>query len=130
MKMPEPEAWGRSFTEATNEDAEIGAHGKYYSCSFLWDMEDRKVLVDMHKGKVDRLNLDPQPLDAYQFALRAPAETWRGMGEKTPKPMYHGIWAASFRKGMTMEGDLLVLMQNLRCFTRQIEILRDTGVPV
>jgi hypothetical protein len=44
--------------------------------------------------------------------------------------MYHGIWAASFRKGMNMEGDLLVLMQNLRCFTRQIEILRDTGVPV
>ena len=65
MKMPEPQAWGRSFTEATNEDAEIGAHGTYYSCSFLWDMEDRKVLVDMHKGKVERLNLDPQPLDAY-----------------------------------------------------------------
>ena len=28
------------------------------------------------------------------------------------------------------EGDLLVLMQNLRCLTRQIEILRETGVPV
>jgi hypothetical protein len=29
-----------------------------------------------------------------------------------------------------MEGDLLLLMQNLRAFTRQIEILRETGVPV
>jgi hypothetical protein len=25
---------------------------------------------------------------------------------------------------------VLVLMQNLRCFTRQIELLRTTGVPV
>ena len=44
--------------------------------------------------------------------------------------MFHGIWAASFRKDLKLEGDLLVLMQNLRCFTRQIEILRETGVPV
>jgi hypothetical protein len=29
-----------------------------------------------------------------------------------------------------MEGDLLVLMQNLRCFMRHVEILRQTGVPV
>jgi hypothetical protein len=72
--MSEPGAWARSFTQATNEDAEIGAHGEYYSCSFMWDMGDRKVLVDMHKGKVERINLDPQPLDAYQFAPRAPRE--------------------------------------------------------
>ena len=28
------------------------------------------------------------------------------------------------------EGDLLVLMQNLRCITRQIELLRIVGSPV
>jgi hypothetical protein len=96
----------------------------------MLDMEERKVIVDMHKGKVEKINLEPQPLDAYDFALRAPADTWRGMGQKVPEPMYHGIWAASFRRNLSMEGDLLVLMQNLRAFTRQIEILRETGVPV
>ena len=44
--------------------------------------------------------------------------------------MYHGIWAASFQRDMSLEGDLLVLMQNLRTLTRQIELLRKTGVPV
>jgi hypothetical protein len=44
-----------------------------------------------------------------------------------PKPMYHGIWSASFRRDMRLEGDLLVLMQNLRCLTRQLELLRLTG---
>jgi hypothetical protein len=31
---------------------------------------------------------------------------------------------------MTLEGDVLVLMQNLRCLMRQIELLRTVGVPV
>jgi hypothetical protein len=128
--MPSAEQWAQEFSRATDEDREIGAHGKYYSCSYLLDMAEQKVIVDMHRGKVENINLDPAPLDAYDFAVRAPAATWRGMGEAVPKPMFHGIWAASFREGMTMEGDLLVLMQNLRCFTRQIEILRETGVPV
>jgi hypothetical protein len=31
---------------------------------------------------------------------------------------------------MSLEGDLLVLMQNLRCVVRHLELLRETGVPV
>jgi hypothetical protein len=44
--------------------------------------------------------------------------------------MYHGIWAATFQRDMRLDGDVLVLMQNLRCLTRQIELLRTVGVPV
>jgi hypothetical protein len=128
--MATAEQWAQDFSRATDEDPEIGAHGKYYSCSYMLDMDEQKIIVDMHRGKVEKINLNPAPLDAYDFALRAPVATWRGMGEAVPRPMFHGIWAASFREGMKMEGDLLVLMQNLRCFTRQIEILRETGVPV
>lgn len=128
--MPDVKAWAKEFKATTDTDPELSAHGKYFSCSYLLDMTDKRVIVDMHRGKVENVNTDVQPLDHYQFALRAPAETWRGMGAEMPEPMYHGIWAASFRKGMTMEGDLLVMMQNLRCLTRQIELLRVTGVPV
>jgi hypothetical protein len=128
--MAAVQAWADEFANATEGDPELSAHGKYYSCTYMFDMDDEKVIVDMHRGKVENINVDPAPLDAYDFALRASAETWRGMGEPMPAPMYHGIWAASFRKDLRMEGDLLVLMQNLRCFTRQIELLRETGVPV
>jgi hypothetical protein len=44
--------------------------------------------------------------------------------------MYHGIWSATFQRDMQLEGDVLVLMQNLRCITRQIELLRVIGSPV
>ena len=123
--------WVGEFTRASNEDPELQAHGKFYTCSFLLDMEEHTFQVAMHSGEVEEILVDPGPLDKrYQFVIRASAETWRNFGKETPPPMYHGIWAASFQRNMSLEGDLLVLMQNLRTLTRQVELLRETGVPV
>ena len=122
--------WASKFKSLTDSDQTIAAMGKYYSCTFLWDMTERKVIIEMHDGKVKNINVDPAPLDPYDFALRASAETWREFAQPMPKPMYHGIWAASFRKDLKIEGNHLIMMQNLRNFTVQFELLRKCGVPV
>ena len=125
------DAWADAFSRATDEDPEIQAHGKYFTCSYLLDMTDHRFVVTVSRGKVVDVAIDPGPLDVpYEFAIRASADTWRHFGVATPEPMYHGIWAASFQRDMKLEGDILVLMQNLRCLTRQIELLRAVGVPV
>ena len=127
----EPREWAERFKARSNADPELGAHGKYFDCSYLMDMGEHRVVVKMHAGKVDDAVIDPGPMDEnYQFALRASPETWHKFAQPTPDPMYHGLWAASFRRDMRLEGDLLVMMQNLRCLTRQLELLRETGVPV
>ena len=122
--------WASKFKNLTDNDETIQCMGKYYTCSFMYDMTDRKVIVEMHDGKVKRINTDPAPLDPYDFALRASAQTWREFAKPVPKPMFHGIWAASFCEDLKLEGNLLVLMQNLRNFTVQFELLRKCGVPV
>lgn len=122
--------WASKFKSLTNNDETIQVMGKYYTCTFMLDMGDCKVIVDMHDGKVKDINTNPQPLDAYDFALRASPQTWREFGKPIPKPMFHGIWSASFRKDLKLEGNLLVLIQNLRNFTVQFELLRKSGVPV
>ena len=122
--------WAKKYEEATNSDETIGAMAKYYSCSFMFDMEKAKVIIEMHDGKVKNINTNPGPLDPYDFALRASANTWKEFSRPIPKPMYHGIWSASFRKDLKIEGNHLVLMKNLRNFTVQFELLRKTGVPV
>lgn len=123
--------WVDEFRRLNDADPELSAHGKYFTCSYLLDMEERRYAVRMNAGKVAEIAVDPGPLDVpYQFAIRASADTWRNFSEPVPAPMYHGIWAASFQKDMRLEGDILVLMQNLRCVTRQIELLRQTGSPV
>lgn len=126
-----PQQWADAFARASDQDPEIQAHGRYFTCSYLLDMDQHTFVVEMASGKVHAITVDPGPLDRpYQFAIRASAETWQGFGVPVPAPMFHGIWAASFRRDMKLEGDVLVLMQNLRCVTRQIELLRAVGVPV
>ena len=126
----EIENWAKKYEELTNSDDTIGAMAKYYTCSFMFDMEKAKVIIEMHDGKVKNINTNPAPLDPYDFALRASANTWREFGQPMPKPMYHGIWSASFQRDLKIEGNHLVLMQNLRNFTVQFELLRKSGVPV
>ena len=123
--------WAEAFAQASNQDPEVQAHGKYFTCSYLLDMADHSFVVQVSRGQVVDVSIDTGPLDVpYEFAIRASADTWRHFGVPTPEPMYHGIWAASFQRDMKLEGDILVLMQNLRCITRQIELLRVVGVPV
>jgi len=131
MVVDTAQKWVEEFRRTSDEDEELQAHGKYYSCNYLLDMEEHQFLISMHAGKVEEILIDPGPLDArFQFIIRASAETWRNFAKEIPPPMYHGIWAASFRGDMSIEGDQLVMMQNLRSLTRQIELLRKTGVPV
>ena len=130
-RAPSAQAWADAFAEASNTDPEIQAHGKYFTCSYLLDAIERSYVVEVQSGRVTNVAVDPGPLDvAYDFAIRASAETWRGFGEPVPAPMFHGIWAATFQRDMRLEGKVLVLMQNLRCITRQIELLRVVGAPV
>jgi hypothetical protein len=130
-RAPAPADWARAFAEANDRDPEIQAHGKYFTCSYLLDMTDHTFVVRVVSGEVATVAVDPGPLDVpYQFAIRASADTWRNFGVAVPAPMYHGIWAATFQRDMRLDGDVLVLMQNLRCLTRQIELLRTVGVPV
>jgi hypothetical protein len=123
-------SWASKFKSLSDSDRTIAAMGKYYTCTYLWDMIDRKVIIEMHDGKVKHINTDPQPLDPYDFALRASAASWREFGQPMPRPMFHGIWAASFREDLKIEGNHLIMMQNLRNFTLQFELLRKCGVPV
>lgn len=122
--------WAVSFSDASDNDPTIAAMAKYFTCKYLWDMEDASVIVEMVDGKVYSINVEPAPLDPWDFALRASAHTWREFARPIPKPMYHGIYSASFRKDLKIEGNHLVLMQNLRNFIIQFELLRKVGVPV
>ena len=123
-------SWANKFKNLSDSDKTIAAMAKYFTCTYMWDMDEKKVIIEMHDGKVKSINTDPAPLDAYDFALRASAQTWREFGRPMPRPMFHGIWSASFREDLKLEGNILVLMQHLRNFTVQFELLRKCGVPV
>ena len=128
--MADIKAWARKYESLTNSDETIAAMARYYTCSFIFDMEHARVLIEMHDGKVKRIEINPGLIDACDFVLKASAASWREFAKPMPKPMFHGIWAAMFREDLRIEGNHLALMQNLRNFTVQFELLRKCGVPV
>ena len=44
--------WASKFKNLTDNDETIQCMGKYYTCRFMYDMQERKVIVEMHDGKV------------------------------------------------------------------------------
>jgi hypothetical protein len=105
-------SWASKFKSLSDSDPAIASMGKYFTCTYLWDMTDKKVIIEMHDGKVKHINTDPQPLDPYDFALRASAASWREFGQPVPRPMFHGIWAASFREDLKIEGNHLIMISS------------------
>ena len=65
----EVENWAKKYEDLTNGDETIKAMAKYYTCSFMLDMESEKVIVEMHDGKVKNINTKPSPLDPYDLLL-------------------------------------------------------------
>ncbi|MCV7699435.1 hypothetical protein [Micrococcus luteus] len=69
---PSAGQWVDAFRAANDQDPELLAHGKYFTCSYLLDMAEHSFVVRMNAGKVADISVDPGPLDApYQFAIRA-----------------------------------------------------------
>lgn len=122
--------WAEEFRRVSNQDTELRTHGTYYTCSFMIDMTDHQYVLRVNRGQVEDITVDPGPLDEpYQFAIRASADTWRKFSQEVPEPMYHGIFAMTFRRDMHLDGDLLVLMQNLRCVVTHLELMRTIAAP-
>ena len=48
-------SWATKFKNLTDNDETIQCMGKYYTCTFMFDMEDRKIIVEMHDGKVKNI---------------------------------------------------------------------------
>ena len=43
----EIENWAKKYEDLTNGDETIKAMAKYYTCSFMFDMENAKVIIEM-----------------------------------------------------------------------------------
>ncbi|WP_449373103.1 hypothetical protein [Arthrobacter psychrolactophilus] len=57
------EAWVQSFTEANNQDPEIQAHGKYFTCYYLLDMETHTFVVRVVSGTIVQISVGLDPIE-------------------------------------------------------------------
>lgn len=100
--------------ELVNGDADLVRRGRLLSTTFLVGVDDTEWLVTVHAGRVERVERGPFLMRSWSFAVRAPAAAWQRFWETMPAPGYHDLFAMKKGGHMTIEGDLIPLMQHLR----------------
>lgn len=111
--------------QAMPDDPELTVVGKFFDCSFLLGSGDHRFLLRVRDGQVVQLLVDPPIVEPWQFAIKAPDETWDHFLEDPPPFPFNDIWAATWLGHMMLEGDMKAFMQHYRALWRTLKLLRE-----
>jgi hypothetical protein len=112
---------------AMPDDPELGVIGKFFECDLLLQSGDQRFLIRVRDGQITELLVNPHPVEAWQFAIKAPPQTWQKFLQDPPPAEFNDIWAAAWLGHMTLEGDMKVFMQHHRALWRTLKLLRETA---
>jgi hypothetical protein len=109
------EAWVDSWVRVMNEDSEIARLGTFFTANVMLKFgEQQQYILSIFKGKVMDVLVNPIWDKAWDFGIVAPLETWQNSIEAVPKPFYQDLFGMMWNHNMTIEGDAVKAMQNLR----------------
>src|SRR5438552_10258233 len=113
--------------DLVNANAALVRRGRFLTVTFLVESGATQYLVRVVEGRVTRVERGPFLMRDWAFAIRASDEAWRKFWEPVPAAGYQDVLAMAKFGHALIEGDLLVLMQNLRYVQ---ELLRSPGARV
>jgi hypothetical protein len=119
--------WLERWARLVNEDRILPVVGRFFTARFVLGVDETDFLVEVHKGKVQRLSEGLVPNDlGFEFGLRAPSSAWAKFAQEIPPPMFNDIWAMAhpLHKQLIIEGNTLPFWQNLRALTRMLSLMR------
>jgi len=120
--------WVEKWAEEVNKDKVLKVIGKYFNARFVIGIEEKDYLIIVKDGKVANVIDEITPnLMGWDFALRAPADSWSKFAEKEPPPMYNDIWAMAhpLHGRLKMEGNTKIFWQNLRALAWMLDVMRQ-----
>ena len=98
--------------------------------TFLIEVGTHEFYVTVARGRISAIDTGVLRMRGWSFAIRAPEEAWRTFWQACPPPGYHDIFAMSRFGHCCLEGDLGVLLSNLRYVKEVLAIPRrkaETG---
>jgi pimeloyl-ACP methyl ester carboxylesterase len=110
--------------ELVNANAALVRRGRFLTVTFLLQRGDTPYLVRVVEGRIDRVERGPFLMRDWRFAIRASEDAWRKFAEPVPAAGYHDVFAMAKLGHAVIEGDLLVLMQNLHYVQHSLAMLR------
>lgn len=90
--------------------------GRLFSETVLIQVDDAEYFVSFEKGYVVEIKEGPSQKTPWRFALRLKGEALRKFWEPIPEPGYHDIFGLVKFGHARIDGDVLMLVKNLRFF--------------
>jgi hypothetical protein len=117
--------WLESAAAAVADDPQFERTNRAFDATIRFDFGDDAYAVSVDE---DELTVHSDPtFVAWDFALRAPEETWREMLSETPKPLHNDLLGAWLRGPVAMEGDLKTAIQHIRPLKRMLVVFREVA---
>ena len=119
--------WVERWARQVNEDRRLPVIGRFFSGSFVLGIDDTDYLIEVNKGKVQKIAEGLAPNDfGFEFALRASSVTWGKFAQQIPPPMFNDIWAMAhpLHRHLRIDGNAMTFWQNLRALTHMLSLMR------
>jgi hypothetical protein len=102
--------------ELVNGDSDLVRRGAFCRAELEAGIGDTMFYISVAEGRVVRLEQQSKLPRPWQFAFRAPAETWRKFWMPVPEPGWHDLSALTRRGVARLEGDITPYMTHLQFF--------------
>ena len=99
-----------------NATAHLGRLGQLFDATVLIEIDGTELYLTFEHGRVITIKPGPSLKTPWHFALRAKADALQKFWEATPRPGYHDIFGLVKLGHGRIDGDILLLVKNLRFF--------------
>lgn len=105
-----------AMAEALSETPHLVRLGKLFSETVLVEIDGSEFYLDFEKGRVVEIRQGPSLKTPWRFALRAEGDALMEFWKAMPRPGYHDIFGLVKYGHGRVDGDILMLVKNLRFF--------------
>jgi hypothetical protein len=110
---------------AVNDDPEFRLAARFWNGSFRFGMGAEEAYVfRVRDGRLVDVNLAPTVFDAWDFEVAGPADGWREVLAREPRPFYQDVASAILRHGFTLGGDVESFFAYHAALRRVLDVLR------
>ena len=124
-------AWFEALAPRLAADPLYARVSGHLTARLLFETDGRPTLVRLEGGRVAELQAPPPPMAPWDFALRGDQSAWDDLLAPVPPPGCQSVFALAKAGRLRLEGNWLVLMQNLWAVTCLLGVMRahDAGAP-
>lgn len=103
-----------TLADQVNSNPALVRRGRAMSAGFLIEIGARGFHVRVDRGRITDVEEGPFIMRGWSFAIRAPEAVWAKFWEPYPDPGFQDIFAMNRFGHCVVEGDVDVLLANLR----------------